>query len=682
MPPTVTYTASDSPSIVVVGAGMAAHRFCEQLVERGLHQSYRVVLVGDEPEPPYDRIRLGERVAGSSFKLELRPPRWYREHGIELRLSTRVVRVDREARQVALRRVRTDDDNAVVVGASGEDQRETDSIELIDYSRLVLATGSSARVPAGVELDGELICVYRSARDADTICTSMTRIARNRAPACVVAGGGLLGLEVARDLLRFGGSVEVLEASTHLLSRQLDVRAARVLAERLEQEGIETRVQAKFQSIKRRGDQVCVRLEDGEELLADFVVVAVGVQPNDAIAREAGLKCHFRGGIWVNDRLQTEDPHIDAIGECAAVNGEAIGLAAPCFDMANTAADRLAGIPSRYKATARVTKLKLDLIEVTVVGDAMRDDPGFIRHEWNGSGAHRSVVTRRGRLIGATSIGAWTEMPTVVSEVLRGGAFRAASVGRFVRGDLVFPEARRRLEMWSDDVPICTCTGATCGAVRAAIKDGHVTVGAIRARTGASSVCGSCEPLVAELAGQRSEPRRREVALGVAAAVAVALGVAAAFLGPVGYATSVTSDLAKIDVLWRDETLQQITGFSLLGIVVVSMLLSLRKRVSWFKLGTYRGFRVLHSVLGTATLIGLLVHTGFRLGANLDRVLAVTFLGVLAVGVLTAAVVALEPRMEPAVARRLRSTALRTHQILVWPLPVLLAVHIIRAFYF
>jgi len=135
------------------------------------------------------------------------------------------------------------------------------------------------------------------------------------------------------------------------------------------------------------------------------------------------------------------------------------------------------------------------------------------------------------------------------------------------------------------------------------------------------------------------------------------------------------------DVLWRESFWKQVSGFTVLGFTLLLAVMSLRKRVPKIKLGDFSLWRVAHAVLGALTLIGLTVHTGGRLGSNLNLLLMTTFLGVVALGAVAGGVIALEHRLG-AQGARLRRTWLWTHILIAWPIPVLLAFHVLKSYYF
>jgi nitrite reductase (NADH) large subunit len=195
-------------------------------------------------------------------------------------------------------------------------------------------------------------------------------------------------------------------------------------------------------------------------------------------------------------------------------------------------------------------------------------------------------------------------------------------------------------------------------------------------------VCGSCRPLLAELAGAASPDPVKGWStlaglslLGLLAALAVLLAPA------VPYNASVADAIAW-DRLWRDGLLKQISGFTLLGLALLVSVLSLRKRLPGFALGGFDLWRLAHVGLGVAAVLVLVAHTGLRLGHNLNLYLMLTFCGLLLAGALGGAVIALEHRLPRSLARRGRRLSIWAHILLIWPLPVLLGFHVLKGYWF
>jgi 3-phenylpropionate/trans-cinnamate dioxygenase ferredoxin reductase subunit len=275
--------------VVVVGASLAGASAVQALREHGYDGS--VVLVGDEPERPYERPPLSKGYLLGSEEREsafVHPAGWYDEHDVELRLATEVTAVDRAAHQV--------------VTASGE---------RLGYDRLLLATGSSPRrlaVPGG-DLEGVLY--LRRLADSDRLRDAFAAAGR-----VAIVGAGWIGLETAAAARAAGLEVTLLEGAALPLLRVLGPEVATVFADLHRAHGVDLRLGVTVAELTGRDGAVTgVRLGDGTVVPADLVVVGVGIAPNDLLAREAGLA--VSNGITVDQWLRTSDPDVFAAGDVA-----------------------------------------------------------------------------------------------------------------------------------------------------------------------------------------------------------------------------------------------------------------------------------------------------------------------------------------------------------------------------
>jgi nitrite reductase (NADH) large subunit len=214
-----------------------------------------------------------------------------------------------------------------------------------------------------------------------------------------------------------------------------------------------------------------------------------------------------------------------------------------------------------------------------------------------------------------------------------------------------------------------------------AVGGGCSTVEELSACTGAASGCGSCRPLLAQLLAapqpQTAHISARWLLWLSGAAVLVALWLL--LPGSIPYAKSITT--LPYDLLWRDGFYKQLSGYSLLGLSALASLLAARKRLRGVRLGDFAWWRVLHVALGLLCLTALLVHTGGRLGSGLNFTLSMFFLAPVLLGAVAGNVIAKEHRLGASgVAERRRWVWL--HILLLWPLPVLLACHVLQGYLF
>ena len=273
---------------VIVGAGLAGAKAAQTLRETGF--GGEIVLLGTEPERPYERPPLSKGLLLGTAEREsvfVHEAGWYAAHDVDLRTATRVTGVDRAAQQVEL------------VGG-----------QRLRYDALLLATGATPRrldIP-GADLDGVLS--LRTLADSDRIAAALVD-----GTHLVVVGAGWIGLEVAAAARARGATVTVVERSELPLLRVLGPGIARVFADLHRDHGVTFRFDAAVQEFRGAGRVSAVLLGDGTELRADAVVVGVGVQPNVALAEQAGLTVD--NGVVVDQALRSSDPRLYAAGDIA-----------------------------------------------------------------------------------------------------------------------------------------------------------------------------------------------------------------------------------------------------------------------------------------------------------------------------------------------------------------------------
>jgi len=397
-----------SESLIVIGNGMAAARFVDELAQRALGR-YAVAVIGEEPRLAYNRVLLSALLADEvGFDdIELKPARWWRDRGVTLRYGERATQVDAAARSVTL--------------AGGAQ---------LGFSKLVFATGSQPIKPdiPGMDLPGVL--TFRDVDDVNAIAATKAAGVR-----VVVIGGGLLGLEAAYGLAKAGARVTLLHLMDRLMERQLDQRAALMLKRAVEAKGIAVRLQAQTARIAGSARVEAVELRDGTTIAADAVVVAVGIRANTALARTAGLE--VGRGIVVDDHLETSAAGVHAIGECAEHRGCCYGLVEPAYEQAQLLARRLAGERASYPGSVLATNLKVSGVNVFSAGDflATADDAEEIVLSDPAVGIYKKLTLAQDRLVGAvlfgdTADGLW------YLDLIRAGTSVAD-----IRDDLVFGRA-------------------------------------------------------------------------------------------------------------------------------------------------------------------------------------------------------------------------------------------------
>ena len=464
--------------LVMIGNGMAGVRTLEELLKLA-PDLYDITVFGAEPHPNYNRILLSPVLAGEQTvdDIVLNPLDWYADHGITLHLGKRVVKIDRGARAV-----------------------EAEDGTRAGYDRLLLATGSNPFIlpVPGADLEG--VISFRDIADVDAMIRASGQYRR-----AVVIGGGLLGLEAANGLMKRGMDVTVVHLAPWLMERQLDEPAARLLQHSLEEKGMRFLLPKQTAELMQGegGRVAAVKFADGEIIPADLVVMAVGIRPNTELAESAGLHCNR--GIVVNDTMQTFDPRIYSIGECAAHRGVAYGLVAPLFEQARVCANHLAhyGI-GRYLGSVTSTKLKVTGIDLFSAGDFSGGEGSeSILYSDPIGGVYKRLVIKDNKLVGGVMVGDTVDGAWYFS-LLRDGKDVSElrdhlMFGQDHCGNLGHQGINKAATM-TDDMEVCGCNGVCKGDIVKAIREkGLFTLEDVRKHTKASSSCGSCTGLVEQI---------------------------------------------------------------------------------------------------------------------------------------------------------------------------------------
>ena len=464
--------------LVMVGNGMAGVRTLEELLKLA-PDLYDITVFGAEPHPNYNRILLSPVLAGEQTvdDIVLNPLDWYAENNITLHLGKKVVKIDRSARAV-----------------------EAEDGTRAEYDRLLLATGSNPFIlpVPGADLPG--VISFRDIADVDAMIRASSQYRH-----AVVIGGGLLGLEAANGLMKRGMDVTVVHVGPWLMERQLDEPAARLLQKSLEAKGMKFLLQKQTAELVRgeSGRVAAIKFKDGDSAPADLVVMAVGIRPNTELAESAGLHCNR--GIVVNDTMQTFDPRIYSIGECAAHRGIAYGLVAPLFEQAKVCANHLAhfGI-GRYQGSVTSTKLKVTGIDLFSAGDFIGGEgTEAILYSDPIGGVYKKLVIKDNKLVGGVMYGDTVDGAWYFS-LLRDGKDVSElrdhlMFGQDHCGNLGHQGINKAATM-TDDMEVCGCNGVCKGDIVKAIREkGLFTLEDVRKHTKASSSCGSCTGLVEQI---------------------------------------------------------------------------------------------------------------------------------------------------------------------------------------
>jgi nitrite reductase (NADH) large subunit len=463
-------------NIIVVGNGMVGYKFCEKLVEAS--KDFKLTVFGEEPIPAYDRVHLSEYFSGSSAdKLMMAPRTWYEEHGISLRTNELITQIDRE--------------NKTVTNHLGQQ---------FAYDKLIMATGSAAFMPQidGSEKKG--VFVYRTIEDLDAIISY-----GEKAKSAAVLGGGLLGLEAAKAVMDMGLPTHVIEFAPRLMPRQLDDEGSGLLKEKLEALGIGIHLQKTTTKIHGNGKLTGLEFSDGQTLAVEMLVISAGIIPRDELGRKAGLEIGQRGGLKVNEYLQTNDPDIFAIGEVASCNNMIYGLVAPGYEMASQVVNQLTGKSVKsFLGFDMSTKLKLIGVEVGSFGNPLCVGTATktIVYKDKNKGLYKRInVSEDGKkLLGGILVGDSSEYNMLL---------------QMVQNEMLLPPEPEDLILgkrgedenaqWGgvaalpEEATICSCENISKAVITKAVVGGTHQVNEVKKCTKAGTGCGGCLPMINDL---------------------------------------------------------------------------------------------------------------------------------------------------------------------------------------
>src|SRR5215469_2958562 len=459
---------------------MAGARTVEEILKRGGGDMFDIAMFGDEPFGNYNRIMLSAVLEGATdaAAITLNPLQWYDEHAIRLRSGIRAERIYRYAHTVE--------------GSDGSQE---------PYDKLIIATGSHPFIPPLEErtlADGSLkpgIFGFRTLDD----CARIAAYAAGKRRVAVV-GGGLLGLECARALVKFDVEVHIVHHAAHLMNQQIDAAAGAILKSLIEKMGIQVHLGADVRAIVGEERMTGLVFGDGHVMDCEMAVFATGTRPNFEIARSCGLT--VERAIVVDDQMRSvDDPNIYAVGECVQHGGRTYGLVGPVWEQAKVLADHISARDPKaaYHGSRIATKLKVAGVELASMGEI---EPGGERDEVvqfsePRKGTYKKVLVRDGHLLGA---------------ILLGDISKAAYLLHTFDSNTPLPEERLNLlfdigapakqvtfEQMPMDTQICNCNGVSKGAIVVCTQSAKRTPKAVMEATRAGMGCGSCKTMVAEI---------------------------------------------------------------------------------------------------------------------------------------------------------------------------------------
>jgi len=444
--------------IVVIGAGAGAFGFVKAY--REINSDDEVVIFSKENFPFYNRVMLPHYISGEQTWEQLVKMKDEEVPGYNIRL---------------LRGVSINDINRVekfVIDSRGEKTF---------YDVLIMATGSRPTLPKNVpSIPG--IFTIRNRTDADNF--------KQHTPATahvVIVGGGLLGLEMAASLRELGTRITIIQRISRFLDRQLDPLGSQLLHEEMVEQGCDIFYNDEVQLFYGQEKLTGIRLKSGIQIDCDALIIAIGTTPNIELANACGLKT--RHGVLVNERLQTSDPNIFAIGEIAEFNGFLYGITAAAEQQACVVAHYLYGdIGSHYKGSLMMNIIKIHGFDLCSLG--IPEAPNEIDYEEivfidKSKRYYKKCIIHQDRLVGAILIGdksEFAEFKELIANKIelsekRLTLLRSGSKAEPVRGRL-----------------ICSCNNVGIDNLKSRIGAGCIDIKELCNLTGAGTGCGSCRP--------------------------------------------------------------------------------------------------------------------------------------------------------------------------------------------
>jgi ferredoxin-nitrate reductase len=351
------------------------------------------------------------------------------------------------------------------------------------YDILLMATGSRAAVPKNVpQMQG--IFTMRSRVDADNFINHVPKDGH-----VVIVGGGLLGLELAASLREVGVRITIIQRISRFLDRQLDILGSQLLHEEMVDQGCDIYYNDEVQVFYGQEQLTGIRLKSGQYIECDAMVIAIGTVPNIELAKECGLAC--QRGVIVNERLQTSDPSIFAVGEIAEFKGFLYGITAAAEQQADIVAKNLLGdIAAGYDGSLLMNIIKIhgfDLCSVGIPERPNETDYEEITFIDRAKRYYKKCIIHQDRLVGAILIGDKAEFQEFKDLIAKKTELSEKRLQLLRSGNKAQPVLGKL---------VCSCNSVGSENLKNKIAEGCTNFKELCAQTGAGTGCGSCRPEV------------------------------------------------------------------------------------------------------------------------------------------------------------------------------------------
>ncbi len=459
--------------IIIVGAGAAAFRFVQNY--REFNEVDEIHVFSKEPNLFYNRVLLPEYVTEElTWEQLLKIKKTELDKlNIKVHPETSISNIDKE--------------NKIVTDSHNEKHT---------FDKLILATGSRAFIPKGVQIDLPGRFTMRNKIDADRFKAYLD--ATNLPPEeqhVVIVGGGLLGLELAAAMKHKNAKITIVQRASRLMERQLDKVSSKLLALDVQERGIQIYFDNEVSTVFDDEDtgELNITLKSGKLITANAIVYAIGTIPNIEIARENGIDCSR--GVKVNQHLQSTHPDIFAIGEIAEFNNQLFGITSAAEEQATILANFIAGdISCSYNGSVLMNILKFNDLNLCSIGDIIVPDNDDSYEEIIFTDIkkryYKKCIVKDDLLIGAVLMGdknEFAEFKTMIESKIE----MADKRNTLLRGS-------------SNDTPVlgklvCSCSQVGAGNLEEAIAKGCTDFTELCNKTGAGLGCGSCKTEVREI---------------------------------------------------------------------------------------------------------------------------------------------------------------------------------------
>ncbi|WP_298366108.1 nitrate reductase [uncultured Lutibacter sp.] len=470
----VTKHKKEKEKICVIGAGAAAYRFVQTY--RNFNIEDEISIFSKEEDPFYNRVLLPEYVNEDLTWEQLQKLKKGEVEKLKLDLHT------------GIHISKVNSEEKFIIDSNNNKHY---------YDTLIMATGSRAFVPKDAQLQLPGRFTMRNKTDADSLREYLknTGLPENEQHV-VIVGGGLLGLELAASLKKKNINITIVQRAPRLMERQLDRIASTLLAENVQERGIQIYFDNEVSTVFEDEDipnRLSISLKTGKLINANAIVYAIGTLPNIELAK--GCNIDYRRGVVVNQYLQTSNPSIFALGEIAEFENSLFGITSAAEQQADIAAKFILGdLNSIYKGSVLMNILKFEDLDLCSIGmvNAPKNDNSYEEVVLKDLNQHfyKKCIIKNDLLVGA---------------ILMGDKNEFAEFKRFIEGKIELSEKRTELLRGKNEAKpvigklICSCSQVGEGNLLDAINNGCKDFNELCSKTGAGLGCGSCKPEVSDI---------------------------------------------------------------------------------------------------------------------------------------------------------------------------------------